>query len=136
MEEVELKKYWMAYTEAWKLLKNNQNVTEKHICELVKKSENTVFNRLFCLVVWKEINRIRNGKGVMRPEQYKKAIDDAWHLFKRYSDPNDTEAYWDELVCDIKEIGEEFNNCSFISDLLVHVTLEEIERIWRAKKEV
>ena len=135
MNDEQLKAYWYpAYTDALKLLKNYRQVTEQHIAQTIKKYGNGVFNRLFCLVVWQEIKRIRAGEPSLKYELYSNAIADTWRLFKAYSDPNDSEQYWDDLVSGIHGIFAKYGHGRFIVDLLVHVTLEEIERIWREQK--
>lgn len=134
MNEEQLKKYWSAYTDAWRLLKNHEHVTEQHIGQMIKKYSDTVFNRLFCLVVWQEIKRIRAKDIVFEATQYCKAFDTVWHLFKDYSEPDDSEKYWEKLVCKMQQIGDDFKQSRFIRDLLTFVTLEEIERLWREQK--
>lgn len=134
MGEEQLKEYWQAYTDAWKLLKNHEKVTAKHISQMISKYNNGIFNRLFCLVVWQEIKRKRSGKNLMKPEQYKNAFSDAWKLFHKFSCPCDSEEYWDNLVNEIRDIAIMYENNVFICNLLVHTTLEEIESIWRRQK--
>ena len=135
MKEEDLKKHWYsAYNDALKLLKNSNRISEKDIAEMTVKYGNTVFNRLFCLVVWNEIKRIRNGNPSMQTDQYSGVIADAWKLFKKYSDPNDSEEYWDSLVSDMHAVYEKHQKNQLCLNLLVYVTLEEIERIWRESK--
>lgn len=136
MNEGELRKYWSAYTDAWKLMKNRQMVRTEHVAQMIKKHENPVMSRLFCLLVWQEIKRINAGGAPLQDKQYEECLTGAWKLFKQYSSPNDTEEYWNGLVDMIGAMSKEYSNCSFISNLLVHVTLEELERIWRASKKV
>lgn len=136
MNEGELRKYWSAYTDAWKLMKNRQMVRPEHVAQMIKKHENPVMRRLFCLVVWQEIKRINAGGAPLQDKQYEECLTGAWKLFKQYSSPNDTEEYWNGLVDMIGAMSKEYSNCSFISNLLVHATLEELERIWRASKKV
>lgn len=131
MREEELKKYWAAYTDAWKLMKNYKQVTEQHISQMMRIHSNTVFNRLFCLVVWQEIKRIRAGGTPLELKQYQKAFDDAWHLFKKFSSPSDTETYWEGVIDGMRQIRTLFNNNDFITNLLLHVTFEELERLWK-----
>lgn len=134
MSEEQLKKYWYAYTDAWKLIKNYEQVTEQHIRQMVKKYNDTIFNRLFCLVAWQEIKRIRTGGAAPDLIKYQKAFDSVWHLFKEYSEPDDSEHYWNNLLGRMQQIGDDFKQSRFIRDLLVFVTLEEIERIWKEQK--
>ena len=135
MEENQLRKYWSAYTDAWKLMKNHQMVKSEHVAQMLKKHENPIMGRLFCLVVWQEIRRIKSGGNPLQNKQYEDCLTGAWKLFKQYSEPNDTEEYWNGLVDMIGAISSEYKNCSFITNLLIHVTLEEIERIWRVGKQ-
>lgn len=131
MEENQLRKYWSAYTDAWKLMKNRQMVEPEHVAQMIKKHENHVMKRVFCLVVWQELKRIKSGGTPLQDKQYEECLTGAWKLFKQYSCPNDTEEYWNGLVDIIGAMSKQYDNCSFISNLLIHVTLEEIERIWR-----
>jgi hypothetical protein len=135
MEERDLRKYWSAYTDAWKLMKNRQMVKHEHVAQMINKQGNPVMSRLFCLVVWQEIKRIKSGGTSLQDKQYEECLTRAWKLFKQYSEPNDTEEYWNGLVDMIGTMSKEYGNCSFISNLLIHVTLEELERIWRAGKQ-
>lgn len=135
MDDDQLRSFWYpAYTDTLKLLKNHSQVTEQHIAQMVKKYGDTVFNRLFCLIAWQEIKRIRNGKPYMAPDQYAGVITDAWKLFKKYSDPNDSEEFWENLVSEMHSVYEKYQKNQLCLELLVYVTLEEIERIWRSKK--
>lgn len=135
MTENEIQKYRSAYTDAWTLMKNYQMVKPDHIAQMIKKHENPVMRRLFCLVVWQEVKRIKAGGSPLSDKQYEECLVKTWKLFKQYSEPNDTEEYWDGLVGMIGTISKEYDNCSFATNLLIHVILEELERIWRAGKQ-
>ncbi|WP_124066259.1 hypothetical protein [Clostridium sp. E02] len=130
----ELRKYWSAYTDAWKLMKNRQMVNSEHVVQMVKKHENPIMNRLFCLVVWQEIKRIKSGGFPLQDKQYEECFTGAWKLFKKYNEPIDSDEYWNGLVDMIGAMSKEYGNCSFITNLLIHATLEELERIWRTGK--
>lgn len=134
MNESEIQKYRSAYTDAWTLMKNNQMVKPEYIAQMLKKHENPVMRRLFCLVVWQEVKRIKAGGIPLPDKQYEECLVKTWKMFKQYSKPNDTEEYWDGLVGMIGTISKEYGNCSFATNLLIHVILEELERIWRAGK--
>ena len=41
-------------------MKNSQMVNPGHVAQMIKKHENPIMSRLFCLVVWQEIKRIRS----------------------------------------------------------------------------
>lgn len=116
-------------------MKNRQMVKPEHVAQIIKKNENPVMGRLFCLVVWQGIKRINSGGAPIQDKQYEECLTGAWKLFKQYSKPNDTEEYWNGLVDMIGAISREYKNCSFIVNLLIHFTLEELERIWRAGKQ-
>ena len=107
MEENQLRKYWSAYTDAWKLMKNRQMVEAEHVAQMIKKHESPVMKRLFCLVVWQEIKRIKSGGTPLRDKQYEECLTGAWKLFKKYSEPNDTDEYWDDLVDTIGAMSKE-----------------------------
>lgn len=92
-----------------------------------------VMRRLFCLAVWQEIKRVKAGGEPLLEKDYQRAFAYTWKLFKQYSEPNDTDEYWDGLIDGIKDLGKKFGESQFIKNLLIHVTLEEIERIYREK---
>lgn len=133
MGEEQLKEYWQAYTDAWKLLKNHEKVTDQHIVKMIQMHENSIFSRLYCLFVRQEIKKMRSGVSP-KLEQYKNALSDAWKLFHKFSCPCDSEEFWDKLVSEIRDIAIRYENSEFIYNLLVHTTLEEIESIWRRQK--
>lgn len=89
--------------------------------------------RLFCLAVWQEIKRVRAGGEPLLEKDYQRAFTYTWKLFKQYSEPDDSDKYWDGLIDGIKDLGKEFGESQFIKNLLIHVLLEEIERIYREK---
>jgi len=135
MTEKELKEYWYAaYAKALVMLQHPEKVTEKEIAACIRQAGKGVFNRLFCLVVWQEVKREKAGKRSLPKEQYKAAITDIWRLFKQYSNGDGSDAYWDNLVNDLCEIIERYQDCMFIIDLAVNVTLEAIEDIWCRKE--
>lgn len=135
MTEQELKLYWYpAYAQALRMLLHPENITEKEIADQIKTCNNTVFSRLFCLVVWQEIKRQRNNTQFLASCQYKNAIMDIWNLFRTYSMMEANDVFWDSLVDEMKTITNKYGNCPFIVDLTIHVTLEEIERLFRGKR--
>ena len=131
MSEEQLKRYWQAYTDAWMLMKNCKKVTKKHIEEMLWKHDIGVMRRLFCLAVWQEIKRVKAGGEPLLEKDCQRAFTYTWKLFKQYSEPNDSDEYWDGLIDGIKDLGKEFGESQFIKNLLIHVLLEEIERIYR-----
>lgn len=133
MSEEQLKRYWQAYTDAWMLMKNWKKVTKEHIEEMLSKHDIGVMRRLFCLAVWQEIERVKAGSEPLLEKDYQRAFTYTWKLFKQYSEPNDSDEYWDGLIDGIKDLGKKFGESQFIKNLLIHVTLEEIERIYREK---
>lgn len=135
MSEEQLKRYWQAYTDAWMLMKNCKKVTKKHIEEMLWKHDIGVMRRLFCLAVWQEIKRVKAGGEPLLEKDCQRAFTYTWKLFKQYSEPNDSDEYWDGLIDGIKDLGKEFGESQFIKNLLIHVLLEEIERIYREKND-
>lgn len=133
MSEEQLKRYWQAYTDAWMLMKNCKKVTKKHIEVMLWKHDIGVMRRLFCLAVWQEIKRVKAGGEPLLEKDCQRAFTYTWKLFKQYSEPNDSDEYWDGLIDGIKDLGKEFGESQFIKNLLIHVLLEEIERIYREK---
>ena len=133
MSKEQLKMYWQAYTDAWMLMKNWKKVTKKHIEEMLSKHDIGVMRRLFCLAVWHEIKRVKAGGEPLPEKNYQRAFTCTWKLFKQYSEPNGSDEYWDGLIDGIKDLGMEFGESQFIKNLLIHVLLEEIERIYREK---
>ncbi|MCB6343690.1 hypothetical protein [Enterocloster lavalensis] len=135
MDEKQLQKYWQAYTDAWRLIKNRDRVRETHVAEMVKKHDIGVMYRLFCLVVWQEIKRINNGGIPLEDSKYQEAFTSVWKIFKKYCNPDDSDVFWYGLVREINDVGKLFKGTQFIRNMLVNVTLEEIERIWRIDHE-
>lgn len=134
MNEKQLKEYWQAYTDAWKLMKNWSQVTNRHIVEMMLRHDIGIMNRLFCLVIRQEIKRIRAGGTLLPEKEYQKAFTGAWKLFKQNCSPNESEIFWDKFVNEIVSFLNEFDNSEFIKNLLIHVTLEEVERIYKNNK--
>lgn len=134
MDETNLKKYWRAYTDAWGLMKNYCIVNQEHIASKVQQQNIYNMKRLYCLVVWSEIKRINEGGEPLEKEQYRKAFTSAWHLFKEFSNPNDNDLFWETLVEQMYSLESEYNYSEFIINLLVHVTLEEIEHLYNVSK--
>lgn len=135
MSEEQLKRYWQAYTDAWMLMKNWKKVMKEHIEEMLWKHDIGVMRRLFCLAVWQEIKRVKAGGEPLLEKDCQRAFTYTWKLFKQYSEPNDSDEYWDGLIDGIKDLGKEFGESQFIKNLLIHVLLEEIERIYREKND-
>lgn len=131
MSEEQLKRYWQAYTDAWMLMKNWKKVTKEHIEEMLSKHNIGFMKRLFCLVVRQEIKRLKEGGIPLTENEYQRAFTISWQLFKEFSNPNDTEDFWDNLVGKINGFGKEFKESQFIKNLLIYVTLEEIEQIYK-----
>lgn len=131
MNEDQLKKYWKAYTDAWRLIKNRDRVQKTHVAEMVKRHDIGIINRLFCLVVWQEIERINKDGIPLEDSKYQAAFIAAWRIFKKYSAPDDTDEFWMGLIEELNMLRLEYHNSQFIRNLLIQVTLEEIERIER-----
>lgn len=74
------------------------------------------------------------GKPSIPPEQYKGAVADVWRSFRYYGDGDGSEPYWDRLLEEIYRVMGQYQHCSFIMNLTIHVTLETIEDIQRKKK--
>lgn len=130
MTEQELKKYWYAaYAAALSMLRHPETVTPKEISAGVKACGSGVFNRLFCLAVWQEVQLQKAGKPSIPPEQYKDAVADVWRIFKNYGDGDGSESYWDRLVEELCGVMKQYEHCPLIMNLVIHVTLEAIEDI-------
>ena len=108
MSEEQLKRYWLAYTDAWMLMKNWKKVAKEHIEEMLSKHDIGVMRRLFCLAVWQEIKRVKAGSEPLLEKDYQRAFTYTWKLFKQYSEPNDSDEYWDGLIDGIKDLGKKF----------------------------
>lgn len=134
MSEQELRYYYEAYAKALAMLQHPEKVTENEIAARINQIGNSIFNRLFCLAVWREVKLQKEKRPSMPQKQYKDAITDVWRFFKRYSDGNGSDAYWDSLVDEIYDIVNRYQHCTFINDLVIHVTLEIIEDRWRRKE--
>lgn len=130
----ELKKcYYPAYAQALHMLLHPEEVTQNNVSTWVKRCGKTVFNRLFCLVVWQENRRQRAGTPSMEPNQYKCVITELWNLFRDYADGDGSDQYWDEIVDRLRQILAKYGYSEFVKNVAVNVTLEEIERINRRK---
>lgn len=136
MSEQELMQYWQIYTMAWKLIKNFMQVSEQQIAKAIENAGTSIFNRIFCLVVWPEVKKLKNNPLLYNASYYQKIFTESWMLFKRYSNPDDSEAFWDNLVHDITSMAQIYDRNQMVENLLIHVTLEEIERIWKVKKSI
>ena len=135
MTEQELKKYWYAaYAAALSMLRHPETVTPKEISSGVTACGSGVFNRLFCLAVWQEVQLQKAGKPSIPPEQYKNAVADVWMIFKNYGDGDGSESYWDRLVEELCRVMKQYQRCPLIINLVIHVTLEAIEDIQQKKQ--
>lgn len=134
MTDDELKSFWYpAYANALKMLMHPESVTVQMIAYWTRKYKSTVLSRLFCLVVWQETKRIREGSSTMNKEQYKEVVTEVWRLFKEGASGNNTDEFWDNLVERMQDIMRKYAYCDFIRDLVCNVTLETIEQIHKQK---
>ncbi|MCM1026387.1 MAG: hypothetical protein NC432_08110 [Roseburia sp.] len=51
----------------------------------------------------------------------------AWKFFKKYSDVQDTDSYWQNVVAESDAIAKEYGNCRLCRDLLL-AALSKLER--------
>ncbi len=53
MDEKQLQKYWLVYTDAWCLIKNRDRVRETHVAEMVKKQFILKGNEIYQMLITK-----------------------------------------------------------------------------------
>lgn len=58
---------------------------------------------------------------------------DSWKFFKKYSDVQETDEYWEQVVEESTSISKKYGECKLIVSLLV-ATIDELERIYKGKK--
>lgn len=131
MNEEKLRIYWQAYTDGWLLIKNHERVQKKDISDMIRKHSVGYMNRIFCLVVWQEI---KNPQNMLPLDKYQAAFTGAWKIFCKYVVPNDSDVVCNALFDEINALADRYDRNQFIRNLLIYVTLEEIDRNWRESK--
>lgn len=58
---------------------------------------------------------------------------DSWKFFKKYSDVQETDEYWQSVVSESTAISKKYGEHKLIVSLLV-ATIGELERIYKGKK--
>ncbi len=58
---------------------------------------------------------------------------DVWKFFKKYSDVQENDEYWEQVVSESTAISKKYGECKLIVSLLV-ATISELERICKGKK--
>lgn len=64
---------------------------------------------------------------------YYEIYTESWKLFRKYSAPDDSEAFWDGLQDEMEEIWKRHGKSDFSKKILL-ATREEIEKIWKKGK--
>lgn len=67
-------------------------------------------------------------------KEYFEIYTDCWKLFRKYSEPNDTDEFWQQLIDESKLLHVKHGKTEFSKKLLVE-TITEIERIFKERKE-
>lgn len=67
-------------------------------------------------------------------KEYFEIYTDCWKLFRKYSAPNDTDEFWQQLIDESGLMHEKHGKTGFSKKLLVE-TINEIERIFKERKE-
>lgn len=63
--------------------------------------------------------------------RYYAIFTECWKLFRKYSNPDDSDKFWDNLIDESQELYEKDKN-EFRKNMIVE-TINEIERIWKLK---
>ena len=58
---------------------------------------------------------------------------DSWKFFKKYSDVQGTDEYWEQVVSESIAISKKYGECKLIVSLLLG-SVDELERIYKGKK--
>lgn len=72
----------------------------------------------------------------MTEESLKKHFEvytDCWKLFRKYSEPNGSDEFWEQLIDESNELYKKHGKTEFSKKLLLE-TVDEIERIFRRKE--
>lgn len=67
-------------------------------------------------------------------KEYFEIYTDCWKLFRKYSEPNDTDEFWQQLIDESNELHKKHGKTEFSKKLLVE-TINEIERIFKERRE-
>lgn len=129
MDEATLRRYWSIYTDAWKLLKNYQSITADNVAHLIDAQSDMAFAVTVYELVWSEIQKLQASSEETDVSCYQNMFTDAWRVFKAYSEPDDTEDYWDNLIDTIIKTRRKYEYTDFVIKLFYYVTLGEIERL-------
>lgn len=65
-------------------------------------------------------------------KRYYSTYTECWKLFRKHSNPVDTEEFWDSLIGEANLIYEK-EKTVFRKNMIVE-TLNEIERVWKSRK--
>ena len=60
-------------------------------------------------------------------EEYYKVVVDCWRMFRRYQVPQESQEYWQELLCEARRIYDLYGKNVFVKEL-IFVMLDEIDR--------
>lgn len=66
----------------------------------------------------------------MSNEELKRYYDvfaDSWKFFRKYSDAQETDAYWEQIVAESAAISKKYGECKLIVSLLL-ASVSELER--------
>ena len=63
---------------------------------------------------------------------YFEIFNECWKFFKKYSNPQDNEGFWNELIEDLENKTKKYKNYEFARKMLIQ-TEEEIEELLRRK---
>lgn len=58
---------------------------------------------------------------------------DSWKFFRKHSDVQETDEYWEQVVSESTAISKKYGECKLIVSLLV-ATIGELERTYKGKK--
>lgn len=63
---------------------------------------------------------------------YYEVYTDSWKLFRKYSNPDGTDTFWDNLRDEVDEIYRKHNKSHFAGKVLLE-TVNEIDRIYKER---
>lgn len=66
-------------------------------------------------------------------KKYFEVYTDCWKLFRKYSEPNGSDEFWEKLIDESKLLHVKHGKTEFSKKLLLE-TVDEIERIFRRKE--
>ena len=108
-----------------------EGVQKKTFPDMIRKYSVGYMNQIFPPGSWQEI---KNPQNMLPLDKYQAAFTGAWKIFRKYVVPNDSDVVCNALFDEINALADRYDRNQFIRNLLIYVTLEEIDRNWRESK--